>query len=72
MAYKGINTLTLELKQQLEAVITHYINEGVHMSSIYLTLNNIQQETELKLSKVLKDERDQYNATLQAETNIES
>ena len=42
------------------------------MSSIYLTLNNIQQETELKLSKVLKDERDQYNATLQAETNIES
>lgn len=51
-----INTLTWELKTQLNGLISYYIQNGVSIASAYLIAENATKELELLLAQSIQEE----------------
>lgn len=51
-----INTLTWELKTQLNGLISYYIQNGVSIASAYLIVENATKELELLLAQSIQEE----------------
>lgn len=71
MAYKGINTIIVEMRQELIELTNKYLNLGVPASVVQMLQEGLVRDLSAVANEQMAQEKEQYESALEQEAKEE-
>lgn len=71
MAYKGINTIIVEMRQELIELTNKYLNLGVPASVVQMLQEGVMRDLSAVANEQMAQEKEQYESALEQEAKEE-
>lgn len=71
MAYKGINTIIVEMRQELIELTNKYLNLGVPASVVQMLQEGLVRDLSTVANEQMVQEKEQYESALEQEAKEE-
>lgn len=71
MAYKGINTIIVEMRQELIELTNKYLNLGVPASVVQMLQEGLVRDLSAVANEQMAQEKEQYESALKQEAKEE-